>query len=266
MARIIVMTPLEFKNEYLHFTVPTYSGATVNIGMSGLRYQNAKKGHIALYDRALIDMLERLLGRLTLAEKATVFPSFSGAPKVTVNLIQDVYTGIGTPKEIIRALQFVAYLYDQRGRFEKAEGLMARYFLGGDPWGDKRMDLWRHCKSYIGLNCNGFVGNYARRIGVAGRSPSIGALDYAPANKRRTSLGAIRANDVLVWTNGNHIAIIDRLNPGGSFTVAESTADVDGFCVSEYRVEDLQGDKFTVLPERGTKREVYIAPLNPLGP
>lgn len=65
--------------------------------------------------------------------------------------------------------------------------------------------------AYIGLDCNGFVGNWAIYNVVPGASASYLPLDWLSGRRLRNSLAEIRPYDVVVWANGNHIAIIESV-------------------------------------------------------
>jgi hypothetical protein len=73
--------------------------------------------------------------------------------------------------------------------------------------------LQRYCDKYIGLDCNGFVGNYLRACG-SDFGPSTEPLDFAPAGWRRSKLIDVARRDVLSWTDKSHVAIIDDRDMG----------------------------------------------------
>lgn len=117
-------------------------------------------------------------------------------------------------------------------------------------------ELWSHADSYIGLDCNGYVGNWAKqnRIKVAGQIayPNRSLLDYASTNKdkKRTDVSDLRQGDVLVWVKSAHIALVEMVvDEGmGTFIVCESSATFGGLHASFYQwtertkdVEDFRG-------------------------
>ena len=73
---------------------------------------------------------------------------------------------------------------------------------------------------YLGLDCNGFVGNYLKRTKLIKFDPN----DYHPkdyythAKGVRKSLKAVSDGDLLVWANFQHIAIIDGFGSGGEYS------------------------------------------------
>ncbi len=69
------------------------------------------------------------------------------------------------------------------------------------------------CDKYLGMDCSGFVSNYANsEMGMKFVTENTPASSFAPVGKRRASLDDVRPLDVLVWTDTNHVAIIDSLD------------------------------------------------------
>jgi hypothetical protein len=106
-----------------------------------------------------------------------------------------VHSGKGSPEEIAVALHLVAkyQMYDKKFLDDSAQGVQD------------------YCTCYIGLDCNGFVGNYAQAIGLSKR-PNTDISTFSPPGARRSELGDVRANDVLVWQDYGHITIIDSVD------------------------------------------------------
>ena len=126
-----------------------------------------------------------------------------------------VHSGKGSPEEIAIALHLVSRykLYDKIYATDPAAGVRD------------------YCDRYIGLDCNGFVGNYARAIGKA-KVPNTPIGSYAPDKARRTRIEDVQANDVLVWPDFGHIAVIHSIEqlstgpdgkPARDCVVVEST-------------------------------------------
>jgi len=81
------------------------------------------------------------------------------------------------------------------------------------------------CEKYIGVDCNGFVGNYAVENSLPGGGPNTLPNDWSnvgPVNKWRSTVAEIQPLDVLIWPDGAHIAIIDSVK-NGQFAVCQST-------------------------------------------
>jgi len=85
-------------------------------------------------------------------------------------------------------------------------------------------DMNNYCRDYIGLDCNGFVGNYLKHEGLGNLGPSHKVSAFAPAGSRVSKMTDIRAGSVLVWTSGGHVAIVD---------------EVDGFCRADGTVHAM---------------------------
>lgn len=119
-----------------------------------------------------------------------------------------VHSGKGSPLEIQVCLHLVAIygLYDTKRFTDSAEGVKD------------------YCDKYIGLDCNGFVGNFARDTGT-GKEPNTPIYSYAPKGRRRTKLEDVQRNDVLAWTDDGHIAIIDSISPMFTGPTGKPTRD-----------------------------------------
>src|SRR5262249_17005021 len=105
-----------------------------------------------------------------------------------------VHSGKGSPEEIALALHLVSKykLYDKK-------------FAGDPPPGVRD-----YSGNYIGLDCNGFVGNYARATGRT-KVPNSTIRSYA--NALRTRIEDVKADDVLIWTDYGHMAVIHSIEP-----------------------------------------------------
>jgi len=120
-----------------------------------------------------------------------------------------VHSGKGSPLEIQVCLHLVAIygLYDTK------------------KWGtDAAAGVKEYCDKYIGLDCSGFVGNFARDIG-AGKEPNTPISSFAPKGRRRLKLDDVQRNDVLAWTDDGHVAIIDSLGPVVTGPTGKATRD-----------------------------------------
>ena len=178
-----------------------------------------------------------------------------------------VYSGKGSPEAIAVALHLVAKykLYDKKFRENAALGIE------------------NYCESYIGLDCNGFVFNYAQAIGLTSKKVDTSIESYAlPPRARRAELEEVQPNDVLVASDFGHINIIDSVHgittgPDGKqalrCTVVESTASNvskeakaanGGLQNSVYSLRKAGRDKlFNTERPKGSRPmgDVYIAPL-----
>lgn len=116
-----------------------------------------------------------------------------GVPEVVnTAVLAQAYIGKGTP-EICAAVL----------RFAEAFGLVA----------GNAAAMQKYCDEYIGLDCNGYVGNYLKQEGskLVGPSTSANAGSFMPEVRRLSKLGDVKYRSVLCWKNVGHVAIIDLL-------------------------------------------------------
>jgi hypothetical protein len=119
----------------------------------------------------------------------TIYGPANQFESVDLGMVQRTFVGKGSPQDIATTLKFCA-------RF----GMV----------GTATSDLQKYCDDYIGLDCSGFVGNYANlALGAGYDLMNKGARSFAPAGKRRAHLADVRPNDVLCWSTTNHVAVID---------------------------------------------------------
>lgn len=71
--------------------------------------------------------------------------------------------------------------------------------------------LQRVADDYLGLDCNGFVGNWAIYNAVPGASASHLPLDWLSGRTARTTLAEIQPYDVVVWASGVHIGMVETV-------------------------------------------------------
>lgn len=123
--------------------------------------------------------------------------------------------------------------------------------------------LQSYCDRYIGLDCSGFVSNYANANldGIDYDVMNKGAVTFRdPAWRRRPTLDKVRPLDVLAWSHDNHVAILQSVT-GDSLLVVESNI-VDGLIHSTYKVLSVGKDRiFTVMRPNFSKHSVYIVPI-----
>jgi hypothetical protein len=201
-------------------------------------------------------------------------PVADPGPVIQIEEIEDwydllrVFEGKGSPDAIRQALRLAHLL-----------GLIG---VKGTPEGDMK----RWCRDFIGLDCNGFVGNYLRHCGVAAPgaslfdTPETRPIGFAPTGKRLSKIGEVGASDILVWTNDSHIAIIDTIDstvlddkgaPTGLLVwVCESTGgrtvsgDVhtDGLLHTQYVIKSVGRDGvFQVARAKGWEKSGLLSKL-----
>ena len=78
---------------------------------------------------------------------------------------------------------------------------------------DKQAALQKICDDYIGLDCNGFVGNWADEncISPIGPSTPPSGMGHTFRRSKRATLQDIQPYDILVWHN--HVAAVESIGP-----------------------------------------------------
>lgn len=92
----------------------------------------------------------------------------------------------------------------------------------------------------MGLDCNGFVGNYTRRLGWMNADghygPNTPTPRYASRGLVRESPEEVQPRDVLIWDSPRHIAIVHAVSHPGSFLlVTESASSLGGLDTRWYQ-------------------------------
>jgi cell wall-associated NlpC family hydrolase len=264
------LLPAQLKDKYLNMSFKADGGEQVDFKLERLQYQNPHTDAL-VRDRPPPGWKEATQGKppanlknifLALTNdalrknKAEIEKLVSPYPiKINDQLSPRVFTGEGTPEQVKAALQLASRFQAKLGKYWKDKGSMAES-LKDFYW------------SNIGLNCNGFVGSYARAVG-AKQTSDTHVLAYAPAGKRIKKLAQIKPGDVLVWKNGKHIVAIQGPRGDGKFDTVESagTPEIKGLGASRYELKETGGDVIkatSVNPNTGKKGgtiDVYVASL-----
>lgn len=134
----------------------------------------------------------------------------AGGPNAYVG----VFVGKGSP-EAIGAVMETLVDYSERyiERYKKSSGVLKKV---ADWLADENLSwqatLQNVCDEVVGLDCNGFVGNWVRhrdntsKIGPNTRPRDV--FDMRKKTKRR-KIDDIQPKDVIVWANYSHIAAVD---------------------------------------------------------
>lgn len=180
---------------------------------------------------------------------------------ISATKVVGVYAGKGSPEDISDIL-WLARHYDLVDAQQPAAG-PKKHFRADATWTPQK-----YCDAYIGLDCNGFVGNYVEHVmGKSGYTGDTPIPHYYSTGVVRTKLDDIQPLDLLIWTDFGHIAIIDSLqakdaNGGLNCIVAESTAAFDvGTHVGPYVIrahKDEKAKKFTVNRHGGTGGDTVV--------
>ena len=87
--------------------------------------------------------------------------------------------------------------------------------IGVDRLKPSYTEIQAFCDDYVGLDCNGFVGNWIDHMGFKVSAtmygPNTHPNDYARRGIHRQSVHEIRFGDVLLWSDHVHIAAVDQV-------------------------------------------------------
>ena len=120
---------------------------------------------------------------------------------MTASRFVGVFSGKGTMDDIATCMRLAV----RHRIFHHARTLVADAHL---PY---QSLLQRVADDYVGLDCNGFVGNWAIYNAVPGASASHFPLDWLAGRTARRTLAELQQYDVVVWAGGTHIGTIESL-------------------------------------------------------
>jgi hypothetical protein len=121
---------------------------------------------------------------------------------MTVSGFVGVFSGKGTMDDIARCLRVAArhrIFHHTRPALPQSAQIAYQSALQGVV------------DAYIGMDCNGFVGNWAIYNSVPGASASFLPLDWLSGRAQRMSLSEIQPYDIAVWASGVHIGMIESV-------------------------------------------------------
>jgi hypothetical protein len=169
----------------------------------------------------------------------------------------DVFTGKGAPQDIVAVLEM---LVESSGTFCSHWGKASKASQGGkcagylaDPTISWQDTLQRICDAWIGLDCNGFVGNWLKVVAPAFKFNS-GSKSNDVRRKAvtyRTAVADIEYWDVMCYVHNEHIAAV---NGSGS---APNTLEVcqsagGGPRSNDYRFLQVTDNTFKLAaPQKG---------------
>lgn len=217
------MTPYDYLRKYRELSVRLVSGGIVS-GVDVHEYRNAQdvfdkrntdsdttndvdhisadhdaglgwtKGWAAL--RGRIAKHGKKLGggkytlRFPLPSKTNPTPAVTYEETVNAPELAQAFVGKGSQEIIAQAL-----------RLAEAFGLV----LGNAA------AMQTYCDDFIGLDCNGYVGNYLKQEGCTLVTPTTPAKpnDFLPVGRRHSKLEEVGYRSVIVWKTAGHVAIID---------------------------------------------------------
>ncbi len=179
----------------------------------------------------------------------------------------DVFTGKGSPKAIAAVMQcFCDYSDRFIAKFGKdREGTPRRKCADwlADPNSSWQDTLQAISNEFIGLDCNGFVGNWLKMIDHSLLlGPQQGPRDVY--NRRRVTRKAVievQYCDVVVWADFSHIAAINMASAVGEphFDMCQSAGG--GPRMNDYLIQASSSSTFRLsgwIPAKDVAGPVYI--------
>ena len=240
----ITMTPKDTVDAYAKITVTLPPTSTYQVSVVKYRCDNKAFGKDADHGgtQEAIKFKDRVLGAM--GSKA-IFAVMSAQEFV------GVFLGKGSRDDIAQVLQWC----DQKGLL--------------NPKLSKQAALQKICDDYIGLDCNGFVGNWANDNRITSVTPSTppSGMGHTFAKNKRATLADIQPFDILVWNE--HVAAVQAIGPvvGGPAmphrvaTVCEAYGAI--MCQDRIIRPAGQPGKFQVAAHAWAAAEVYGIGLGP---
>jgi hypothetical protein len=236
-----IFYPEDLLDEYRNVSVP---GGTVRVN----KYRCSRKEYGGTADAE--EIKDGFIG----ASNSRIIQE-AGGPRSYVG----VFVGKGSVEKIGRVLTAVhAYKDAFVSKYSKAGGhrgscaaLLARY----RPDQSAQM-LQAFCDAYIGLDCNGFVGNYAQRVNSKLGPDHTPKQYYEHRESRRTTIDDVVNLDVIVWENFTHIAIIDSFADLKTVRIVQSTGG--GPQMTEHGLKPVGKGLFLIQPPTKVGGTVYV--------
>jgi hypothetical protein len=223
------MMPQEFEKLYTNLVVPLAGlkiegsakvlDATSTVSVTVSDYQNSggyygSGGNLAKFTDQTRAAKDSLVSKFRQVENKALICGGTFPRDFSETSIVKAHSGKGSPWEIRGVLQLVAH-FGQESQPSQFDSINKIH--------DKLKD---YCKKWIGLDCNGFVGNYAalmaefykKPVGNLGPETYIGMFAWPPYKenpKLRTELAKVKECDVMVWLSTpivhGHLVIINSL-------------------------------------------------------
>ena len=268
----VAMAPAEYLCRYGDIKVPAdtetgKSPARVNVhkyrnnGLTGTLGTTAAMGGGGPKDALVGKIMEALKVKHCPSTPTKIATVDNRDVMVSAKKVVGVYAGKGSPEDIgdILWLAVHFHLVD----VQQTATAPKKHLRKDATW-----TLQHYCDNYIGLDCNGFVGNYVQNVmGKAGYSGDTEIPHYYHAGTVRTKLDDVQALDVMVWPDFGHITIIDSLGArdadgGLNCIVAESTAAFGGGThAGAYAIrphKDEKAKKFTANRRGGAGADTVV--------
>lgn len=211
------MTPQEFEQKYHETSVDYFSKegfARSQIVNVHIYRQTSQDAQFPEKNRLVSQLKEEV-------RKAGGLPLI-GVQESDKEMISRAFYGKGSPQDCATAL---------------------RYALRYNHTQPEKLQNYCDQVAEIGLDCSGFVNCYFRAIR---RISSDRSIEQYAQGTLRDAVSAIRAQDVLIWTNssGNvlkwphaHIALVDSApDSNGRATIVEAASSMGGLTHSQYTI------------------------------
>ena len=266
-----MITPRQFMSQYHQLNVTSDDGSQLTgLIVDHYRNNNSKPEtqHHTGPGKSKLELIRT--GIRKLGKTQTDVTHYQGQP-VSDMAMRRTFAGKGAPREIAGTLAVA-----MRVGVIKPDGAGLR--------GPTQL----FCDRYIGLDCNGFVSNYALAADVTryGPSENAGIRLFNIVANRRQSIAAVRPFDVLIWTDNGHIAVIDSFDSFFTFNLADPQqrcfkvvessgssyipnnplpGEKGGLHESVYKIASVSKGIFTVVRHFGTRFQstsrVYIVSM-----
>jgi hypothetical protein len=208
------VTPVSMLLRYWSLKVPTLEG-TASVGVHSYKCRTPAYGGTVNEER----IKDAFIG----VSKKKIIDEAGGS-----NPYVEAFVGKASPETFERVL---ALVYQYREAFVSAydKSRTEPYktcakILSADA--KPEWILQTFCDKYMGLDCNGFVGNFVAKADHSLKLKSNSSIKYEFFHKKkalRASADQVQAKDLIIWSNFQHIASID-VGLNDEFLVCQSTA------------------------------------------
>jgi hypothetical protein len=201
----------------------------------------------------------------------------AGADKKHASPFTSVFVGKGSPAQFSTVLPLIvkykdafvnAYKNDHRKPgSDLGPGDCARMMAGFRPEQWPEM-LQQFTDDYLGLDCNGFVGNYVQKTKMSLLGPDSPVRSYYTDSKGvRKTVAEVQAHDALVWQDFQHLAIIEEFDGDRDremVIVYQSTDDLKLRRGPQFSTHKLvaQNGLFSLSPQSVVGGWFYVVNLN----
>jgi len=248
------LLPEQIKRRYLSqkFTV---DAEEVKFTLKTLQYKNLSRDKTRLAkEMAVKGKLLTLTNQALKKEKAEI-EALVAPMKIRNNdpLFMHVFSGKGAPEQITAVLKLATKFRSKLGASWKDKGSLGE---------SAKQFYW----DFIGLDCSGFAGNYAKAVGSK-QGPNSAILSFAPPAKRITKVADIKPGSLLVWKDNSHIATINGKRKDGRWDIVESNGDpvVKGLGNTVWEFKDsgkeIRAEKIVKGKKTGASK-VFLARVN----